>query len=217
MQLAMQVVYYTTLKTQTMAVACPWILGSRLSILLSSLGECEFVRMLLVAVGVDPDISHAAVQDCHVQTKSMFDQAGSSSRTRSAFLSLSPATGRHHTPTGKVAPQAKTACHDHSFAHTPHAQTMSSSGSRRLCSDLRTRGTIISRHDNISLQLLAYACICAVAGDSPRRSNAPWFRQSDSGRTCRGTAQVIWWDQQRITSPGNTLWVFPPPGPQPQA
>jgi len=144
MQLAMQVVYYTTLKTQTMAVACPWILGSRLSILLSSLGECEFVRMLLVAVGVDPDISHAAVQDCHVQTKSMFDQAGSSSRTRSTFLSLSPATGRHHTPTGKVAPQAKTACHDHSFAHTPHAQTMSSSGSRRLCSDLRTRGTIIS-------------------------------------------------------------------------
>lgn len=34
-----------TLKIQTMAVACPWILGSRLSIILSaqaaSLGECE--------------------------------------------------------------------------------------------------------------------------------------------------------------------------------
>ena len=41
--------------------------------------------MLSVAVGVDPDISHAAVKDCHVQTKSMFNQAGSSSRMRSAY------------------------------------------------------------------------------------------------------------------------------------
>ena len=83
---------HCTLKTQTMAVACPWILGSRLSIILStqaaSLGECEPVRMLSVALGVDPDISHAVVKDCHVQTKSMFNQAGSSSRRRSAFLSL---------------------------------------------------------------------------------------------------------------------------------
>ena len=84
--------YYTThctLKTQTMAVACPWILGSRLSIILStqatSLGECEPVRMLSVALGVDPDISHAVFKDCHVRTKSMFNQAGSSSRMRSAF------------------------------------------------------------------------------------------------------------------------------------
>jgi hypothetical protein len=52
MQLAMQVVYYTTLKPQTMAVACPWILGSRLSIMLSSLGECEFVRMLWWQLGL---------------------------------------------------------------------------------------------------------------------------------------------------------------------
>lgn len=41
--------------------------------------------MLSVALGVDPDISHAVVKDCHVQTKSMFNQAGSSSRMRSAF------------------------------------------------------------------------------------------------------------------------------------
>lgn len=51
----------------------------------TSLGECEPVRMLSVAVGVDPDMAHDAVKDCHVQAESMFNQAGSSSRMRSAF------------------------------------------------------------------------------------------------------------------------------------
>ena len=38
-----------------------------------------------VAFGVDPDILRPAVKDCHVQTRSVSKQAGSLSRTRSAF------------------------------------------------------------------------------------------------------------------------------------
>lgn len=133
------------------AVACPWILGSRLSIILSapaaSLGECEAVRMLWWQLGLTQTSCTLLSRIAMCRLKACPTRRGArAGGDRHFCLSLpcnlfdreaahSYGQGGHSGEDRMPRPL---------ISHTPHAQTMSSSGYRRLCSALRTRGPIIS-------------------------------------------------------------------------